>query len=128
MWGNEKILLVDDDEGTRHVASLMLEAAGYKVFTAAGGEEALRLLSLEELQPAMLITDIDMPGMNGRELAHAASAQVSDMAVLYISGAISAIFGMPPEQAEFLQKPFSARELLRKVRELLDQPDVRKLR
>jgi two-component system cell cycle sensor histidine kinase/response regulator CckA len=127
VWGNETILLVDDDEGVRHRASLMLETAGYKVFSAASGEEALDVLAKLEIRPAMLITDIDMPGMNGMQLAVAVSTSVPGMAVLYVSGVGSrdvASFGKTNDQVEFLRKPFTATLLLRKVREMLDQPDA----
>jgi DNA-binding response OmpR family regulator len=131
VWGNETVLLVDDDERIRQLASFMLETAGYKVFSASGGEEALRLLAEGSIRPALLITDVDMPKMSGRQLARAVSTKVADMAVLFISG--GAEHGESPlvvsgEHDSFLQKPFSAARLLRKVRTILDQPDVRRLR
>ncbi|MCP5049991.1 MAG: PAS domain S-box protein [bacterium] len=122
--GAEKLLVVEDEAGLRDVMVLSLEGYGYKVFAAANGIEAIKLwqkLSDEKLD--MLITDIVMPGMGGKELAEELSGQYPDIKVLYISGYTETTIenhGIQVEGVSFLSKPFSPILLSQRVREMLD--------
>jgi PAS domain S-box-containing protein len=121
--GNEVILLVEDEDSVRRFACHALEAHGYRVLVAAGPTEALAALGQSRVRISLVITDVVMPDMGGRELAARLRAEHVPLAVLYISGYEErAVLGQgrldPGEQ--FLPKPFSASELLRKVREILD--------
>jgi two-component system cell cycle sensor histidine kinase/response regulator CckA len=123
--GRETILLVEDDEGVRRLARQVLERGGYTVIEAPGGPEALSELSLKRGGVRLLLTDIVMPRMNGRELARRLTAEFPDLRVVFASG-----YAEDRAQNEdtreprfdFIQKPFSSQELLQKVREVLDRP------
>ena len=124
---NETIVLVDDNAEARRLAHMALETAGYKVFSAMGGSEALKMLSRLNIQPSLLIASMEMPKMNGFQVANAMMVLVSDLAVLFISGSLQARFthGIGRNDvAELLPKPFTATALLRKVREILDRPSL----
>lgn len=117
------ILLVEDSAGLRNLATRVLEPAGYTVLGAAGGEEALGLLERQEKPVHLLLTDVVMPGMSGRQLAERLRQTHPQMKVLYVSGYTSDTVvrhGVLEAQASFLNKPFTAAGLLRKVREVLD--------
>jgi len=123
--GNETILLVEDEEMVRMVARRMLEKAGYTVIEASGGREALDLLERHPGAIDLLITDVVMPQMNGRQLAGQAGLLRSDMKVLFISGYTDHAIvrsGMLEEGLAFLHKPFSYQAFARKVRETLEGP------
>jgi len=126
--GNETILLVEDEAEVRAVARLSLELMGYQVIEASGGDEALSKLQSSPQQIQLLVTDVVMPGMRGRQVAAAARQQIPKLPILYISGHTddalvkSHLF----DQSEtFLQKPFSPEGLAQKVRQLLDQHQKR---
>jgi CheY-like chemotaxis protein len=123
--GTETILVVEDDVGVRHLAVRVLVSYGYHVLEAANGPEALQVSERFEKPIDLLLTDVVMPKMNGRELVDRLRGQRPGMPVLYMSGyadnAISQIGALPPGMA-FLPKPFSVEELIRKVRVLM--PDV----
>jgi CheY-like chemotaxis protein len=120
--GDEHILVVEDDSRVRRVAVARLAGMGYSVIEADNGKRALELLK-EHPNVALLFTDIVMPGgMTGDELARAARAERPDLAVLFTSGysepalaANDVIAG-----AQWLRKPYTARDLALKVRELID--------
>jgi PAS domain S-box-containing protein len=121
--GSEAVLLVEDEDGVRRFACHALEAHGYRVIPAASGVEALAAVAETNSRIALVIADVVMPDMGGRELVARLRAGPEAMPVLYISGYEErAVMGEgqldPGEQ--FLAKPFSASELLRKVREILD--------
>jgi len=121
--GTETILLVEDVGGLRKLAKRMLESAGYTVLTAANGEEALRVLERHEEQVHLMVTDVVMPGMSGRILAERFDRTRPGMKVLYMSGYTDDVVvrhGVLAEGMPFLSKPFTAAELIRKVREVLD--------
>jgi CheY-like chemotaxis protein len=121
--GTETILIVDDVGGLRHLAKRMLESAGYAVLTAASGEEALLAFARNEQRVDLMLTDVVMPGMSGRQVAHQAVRLRSALKVLYMSGYTSdaiAHHGVLDSGVAFLQKPFSADVLVQKVREVLD--------
>jgi two-component system cell cycle sensor histidine kinase/response regulator CckA len=121
--GSEAILLVEDERAVRVVTRLTLESFGYRVREAGGGAEALEAVRGEGRPLDLLITDVIMPGMNGREVADAVRRLSPGTRVLYLSGYTdNAILqqGVLEAGAAFLQKPFTAAALGRKVREVLD--------
>jgi PAS domain S-box-containing protein len=121
--GTETILLVEDNAGLRKLATRLLAPAGYTVLGAASGEEALRLLEGHDAPVHLLLSDVVMPGMSGRQLAERLAQIRPGMKVLYMSGYTSDTIvrhGVLDAKVPFLNKPFTAAALLRKVREVLD--------
>jgi PAS domain S-box-containing protein len=121
--GTETILLVEDNAGLRKLTIRLLERAGYTVLGAATGEEALSLLERQGDSAHLLLTDVVMPGMSGRQLAEQLAQTHPGIKVLYMSGYTSDNIvrrGVLDAQVSFLGKPFTASRLLRKVREVLD--------
>jgi CheY-like chemotaxis protein len=123
--GSETVLLVEDEERVRELVYGILQRNGYTVLQAACGEDALTA-SQDYVHPIhLLVTDIIMPGMNGRELAVQLMSQKPQLKVLYMSGHTDqSIIQLDLEQqsSAFLQKPFTPNELVIKVRQLLDEP------
>jgi CheY-like chemotaxis protein len=120
--GSETLLVVEDEEGVRILVRDYLRMNGYTVLEAGHGEEALRIACEHSGTISLMITDVIMPGMNGRELAERMSLLRPAMKVLYISGyAEAAVYrrGVLEQGAPFLQKPFGPPELGRKVRDVL---------
>ena len=120
--GRETILLVEDDAAVRGLARRLLEGAGYVVVEADGGDEALELTSHGGLKPDLLLTDIVLPGLSGRDLARRLVAEMPGLLVLLMSGYTDDIIarqGSLGPGEHFLQKPFVPRVLLQKVRETL---------
>ncbi len=120
--GRATILLVEDDEGVRRLARLALETFGYRVFEAAQGREALELLRSGSPTIQLVITDVVMPEMNGRELVEELRKQCQQTKVLFMSGYTddAVVRNGVLEAAEFfLQKPFTPTTLARKVHEIL---------
>lgn len=124
--GSETILLVEDESALRTLVRVTLERQGYKVLPASGGSEALTLLRTHREAIVLLVTDVIMPGMSGRELAEAARHAKPGLRVLYMSGytddALSQ-HGLEEMAKRFIQKPFTPMALARKVRSILDQPE-----
>ncbi|MBN1652260.1 MAG: response regulator [Deltaproteobacteria bacterium] len=121
--GNETIIVVEDAEALRNVARRSLEEAGYTVLTAADGGEALSICAQHAGDIHLLVTDVVMPRMNGRSLAQKLSKAQPTLKVLYMSGYPDSSIvhhGVLDAEAHFLGKPFTAAELTRKVREVLD--------
>src|SRR5437773_6131039 len=122
--GSETILVVEDEEAVRSLSRRALEASGYTVLAAADGPDAVRLLERYGGPIHLVLTDVIMPGMNGRELAERLVQRRPGLRVLYMSGypgdAIVHRGALEPGTA-FLQKPFMPEDLARKVREVLDQ-------
>jgi len=122
--GKETILLVEDNEAVRRFTRGVLEDGGYVVIEAEGGEEALSEVSARSLTTALLVTDVVMPRMSGKELARKLEEVCPSVKVLFVSGYTeNAILnhGILGAGLDFMQKPFSSRELLLKVREILDR-------
>ena len=121
--GTETILLVEDNQGLRQLAMRLLGPAGYTVLGAATGEEALRLLERHEAPVHPLLTDVVLPGMSGRHLGERLAQTHPGVKVLYMSGYTSDTIvrhGVLDAQVPFLNKPFTAAALLRKVRDVLN--------
>jgi CheY-like chemotaxis protein len=122
--GTETILLVDDDSAVRGVARIALEEAGYVVNEASGGEEALADVVARSLRVELLVTDVVMPRMSGKELSLKLKEICPDVRVLYASGYTANVVShheILEAGLDFLQKPFSSLEFLTKVREILDR-------
>jgi len=121
--GSETVLVVEDQEEVRKLTKRVLEARGYAVLAAANGAEALEIVDRHATRIHLMITDVVMPGMNGREVAERACARRSDLKVLFVSGytgeAVLQHRLLEPGVA-FLQKPFTPDALARKTREVLD--------
>jgi len=121
--GNETILLVEDDPQLRQLSSSVLAHCGYKMLVANGPEEGLAVAKSNHRDIKLLITDVVMPGMNGRQLAEKILGDSPKIKVLYISGYTNnAIvhYGVLDEGLSFLPKPFTLAALVSKVREVLD--------
>lgn len=122
--GTETIFIVEDEEQVREMISYGLKNFGYEVVQSKSGEDALDVIEKQEFHIYdLLITDIVLPGLNGRELAEKVNQINEDTKVLYISGyADDAIVhhGILEEGINFLPKPFTLHDLGRKVREILD--------
>jgi two-component system, cell cycle sensor histidine kinase and response regulator CckA len=124
LQGTETILLVEDDAGVRELAGRILLAGGYKLLKAAHPEEAVRLFDQHPGPIHLLLTDVVMPGTNGRELASRLVSKRPEMKVLFMSGYTKGSVvhqGVLELGAHLLQKPFSPEQLLRKVRGALNQ-------
>ena len=102
-----------------------MEKAGYVVIEASGGEEALAAVLARNTKVELLIVDVVMPQMSGREVARRLQEISPKVRVLYISGYTAKVIshhGILDAGVDFLQKPFSSFEFLAKVREILDRP------
>ncbi|MDE3243866.1 MAG: PAS domain S-box protein [Nitrospirota bacterium] len=122
--GSTTILLVDDEPLVRELVQDALQSEGYRVLACASGKEAIQVLSNTQAPIHLLLTDVVMPGMNGRELAAKAIAQDPLLQVLFMSGYTDDRVlqdGVSGAQLAFLQKPFSMQVLLEKVYQVLAQ-------
>jgi PAS domain S-box-containing protein len=127
--GTETLLLVEDEDAVRVLVRNVLREKGYRILEASRGEEALELAGQYGGPIDLLVTDVVMPQMNGRELARRLADLLPQIKVLYISGyADNAVWyqGGLDSGGAFLQKPFSPEALARKVREVLGGPPHRR--
>jgi PAS domain S-box-containing protein len=127
--GTETVLLVEDEANLRYLARQYLEKQGYRVIEAADGAVAMQIAVAHEGVIHLLLTDVIMPGMNGRELAQRISEIRPNVKVLYMSGYTENVIGRDgtlDAGVRLLQKPFTLRDLKSKVREVLDSfpPEV----
>jgi CheY-like chemotaxis protein len=124
MQGFETILLVEDEETVRKLACTVLQKYGYTVLEAPNGEEALRIVQGQNGNPIhLMVTDVVMPGMSGRQLAERLVSLWPKLKVLYMSGYTdNAIVhhGVLDPGIAYIQKPFAPDALASKVREILD--------
>jgi PAS domain S-box-containing protein len=122
--GSESILLVEDADPLRKLAQRFLEAGGFRVLSAPSGEDALEVAAHYPGTFDLLLTDVVMPGMNGRSLAEQLSRRQPGIKVLYMSGYTDSFIaghGVLEAGLHILHKPFTEETLVRKVREVLDR-------
>jgi two-component system cell cycle sensor histidine kinase/response regulator CckA len=121
--GHETVLLVEDESAVLRLSKIVLERFGYLVLTAATPGEAIQLFDSHQGPVHLLVTDVVMPEMNGRELAARLRAEHPELKTLFVSGySASALAprGVLDEGVHFLQKPFSLEDLAASVRQALD--------
>ena len=121
--GNETLLVVEDDESLRSLVREFLESVGYRVFTAADGEQARRLAGQLQEPIHLLLTDVVMPKMNGLELANHLTGLFPELKVLFMSGYADNAIIKPDwlgQSRRFISKPFERAALLEQVRKMLD--------
>ena len=122
--GSESVLLVEDEDAVRNLGVQILERLGYRVLQARNGAEAIALAQGYGDRIDLLLTDVVMPGMSGRELATALVLQHPEMRVLYTSGYTDDAIGkhgVLDEGVSFIGKPYTPLALARKVREVIDK-------
>jgi CheY-like chemotaxis protein len=125
--GTETILLVEDESALRDLVAELLASLGYHVIAAGSAREALRLAAGRAGRIDLLLSDVVMPGMSGRELAEALLEQRPETRLLYMSGYTDdAVLrhGVEASGALLLQKPFGGADLARRVREALARPEA----
>ena len=125
--GTETILLVEDEANLRYLARQFLEKQGYRVIDAPDGAVAMQIAVAHEGMIHLLLTDVIMPGMNGRELAQRISEIRPNVKVLYMSGYTENVIGRNgtlDAGVRLLQKPFTLRDLKSRVREALDSSPI----
>jgi CheY-like chemotaxis protein len=118
----ETVLVVEDEPALLKMDRVILEKLGYSVLTAGTPGDALNVVEEQGSEIHLLITDVVMPGMNGRALVERVHAQYPDLRVLYMSGYTADVIahrGVLDEGVNFIQKPFSMRDLGGKIRDAL---------
>lgn len=121
--GSETVLAVDDDPTMLELLEEVLKPLGYKVLSAASGEEALDVFSEHQDEIDLLLTDVVLPGIKGQDLAKQLLNSCPDVNVLFMSGFLCPSMAHNNSEQRFdafIQKPFSPNALLRKMRKLLD--------
>jgi len=122
--GNETVLLVEDDASVREFAAHIMKMCGYRVLVASNGETAMALCKAEPDEIHLVVTDVVMPKMSGRELAEQLAITRPACRILFLSGYTDDVVvrhGVLTDDFAFLQKPFSSSALARKVRAELDR-------
>ena len=117
------ILVVDDEAAVNRVVTRYLSHLGYRVLDARNGDDALRIYRAHQAPVALVLTDVVMPGMSGRELVERLADHQQGFAVLYTSGYTDDEIvrrGVASERAAFLPKPYTPRRLAAAVRAALD--------
>jgi len=123
--GSESVLLVEDEVALRAVVRDLLRSEGYRVLEASNGRAALELLQDQSVAVELLLTDVVLPGLSGTAVAEAARKLRPQLRVLYMSGYTEDAIvrhGELPPALNLLEKPFSGRNLLMRVREALELP------
>ena len=121
--GSETVMVVEDNEMVCNLACSILRKNGYKVIDVLGAEECLRVFEKQHTAIDLLITDVIMPKINGRELYERLAATYPELKVLYMSGYpdnVISVHGVLEKGVNFIQKPFTVEALSSKVREVLD--------
>jgi two-component system cell cycle sensor histidine kinase/response regulator CckA len=127
--GTETILLVEDEAGVRQLVREMLQLLGYRILEASNGPEAIRIFERHQGSIDLLLTDVIMPQVSGRELAERLKTLRPSLKVLYISGYTDdmlAHHGVLESNVFLLQKPFAPDDLAKKLRDVLDTSTVRR--
>ena len=126
--GTETVLIVEDEKSLRNLTRLVLETQGYTVLSASNGHEGLRAAREHHGAPiALVVTDVIMPGMNGKEMAEQLRIDYPNLPILFTSGYTDdalAHYGVLNPGVDLLLKPHTPAALARKVRELLDKPSL----
>jgi two-component system cell cycle sensor histidine kinase/response regulator CckA len=120
--GSETILLVEDADMLRELTAALLEKNGYRILAAENGSHAIQLAEETKERIDILLTDVVMPGMSGKQVADYLTAKHPDMRVLYMSGYTNDVIahqGVLDEGIHFIEKPFAEEALMRKLREVL---------
>ena len=123
--GSETVLLVEDDQAVRTIARISLQTQGYTVLEADGGAEAIRQAETYPGEIHLLVTDVVMPEMGGRQLLDAVRQHRPALKVLFMSGYTDdavLLHGVIEATDAFIQKPFTPLSLARKVRDVMDDP------
>jgi CheY-like chemotaxis protein len=123
----ETVLVCEDEEIVRKIICRTISAQGYEVLEASSAHQALELFDAHEARVRLLLTDVIMPGMNGKELADKVRARAPALPVLFASGYTADVLDLQagdiaPE--DLLTKPFTPRDLLVRIREKLDRDDA----
>jgi two-component system cell cycle sensor histidine kinase/response regulator CckA len=114
---------VEDEEMVRKLAARILQQCGYTVIEASSGPEAMKLISERDDRIDLMLTDVAMPNMNGRELATRMASMKPDMRVLFMSGPVGEIFSHhsgPEDGTMFVYKPFTPETLSQRIRQALE--------
>jgi CheY-like chemotaxis protein len=122
--GAETVLVIEDDARVREVTVRALRGGGYRVLEAESGRAALERAAAADPPVRLVVTDVVMPDMSGREVAEKLRARIAGLRVPYVSGYTQNTFvhhGVLDSGIEFLSKPFTPSGLLARVREVLDQ-------
>ena len=121
----EMVLLVEDEPAIRELCQITFKKLGYRILLAEGPEKALQIASEHQGKIDLIVTDVVMPGMNGRELARQIKALYPDIKTLYMSGYTADVIanrGVLEKEVQFIQKPFSIKDMAVKIREALGEP------
>jgi PAS domain S-box-containing protein len=124
--GRETVLVVEDEPAILRMTSRMLESQGYSVISTSSPQDAVRIVTERACDIDLLLTDVVMPIMNGRDLAASLATICPRLRVLFMSGHTADVIarrGIVEGGVSFLQKPFTTADLSRRVREVLDLPD-----
>jgi two-component system, cell cycle sensor histidine kinase and response regulator CckA len=122
----EKIVLVEDDIGVRSLTKMILTRAGYDVMVLENPLDALNWLEHLQEAPDLLITDVVMPGMNGRDMANRWRQRFPNLPVIYVSGYTQTEilrYGLAEEIVSLLPKPYTMQQLISQVRAVLRSSD-----
>ena len=122
--GNETILVVEDEEQVRELVIEMLQTYGYKVLGAYNGKNAIDIYNIHRDQIKLILTDVVMPEMGGKRLIETLQNFKEDTKVIFMSGYTDNAIdeeGILEPGTEFIQKPFSPFDLLKRIREVLDR-------
>jgi CheY-like chemotaxis protein len=123
--GSETVMVVEDDDAVRRLASSVLAAQGYTILEARSADEALEVASRHTGSLDLVLTDVILPGLNGRELYARLAAHSPGLRALFMSGYsgdVVARHGVLEAGVEFIEKPFAMTTLTRRIREVLDGP------
>jgi signal transduction histidine kinase len=119
LTGTQTILFVDDEDLLLTMAQMILSSYGYTVLTASSGHKALEIFTQARKKIDLVITDLVMPNMSGRELTEQIRSLAPDTRILWSSGYVRS--SSPEEHERYLQKPFTSQDLLRKVKQVLTE-------
>ena len=129
LTGSENILIAEDDRDVAKFVSTALSEAGYRVLAAKSGKEAMKLIEKEKFPIDLLMTDLVMPDLNGKDLSQKIKEKYPRIPVLFTSGYSDDLLvsnGQLEKNVNFLPKPYTVTALLKKIRQILDRQSVKK--